>query len=197
MGLSTWSSTFIALTMLLCAAACWFTGAYRRLKQLRASKRKALGYVLQHWSQEMDLLKSFFPDSARTGLRDAQIDQQSAAWKALYASMEQVKTCTGTLTGAAGKAGKTATPLEDLEALRTARLVLLESWQRLENSTADLAGARIPEDMQLAWKRTEAITSDKIKLYNQRVSDYNSAIAQWPASLLCRPYGFQKATQLL
>lgn len=193
MALSTWSSTFIVFIALLCMAACWFTGAYRRLKQLRASKRKALGYVLEHWSQEMDLLKGFFPDGVRASLREAQIDQQSAAWKALYASMEQVKTCTGTLTGAAGRAAS----MEDLQALRTARLVLLESWQRLENSTADLAGARIPEDMRLAWKRTEAITGDKIKLYNQRVTDYNRAIAQWPASLLCRPYGFHQAIQML
>lgn len=160
---------------------------------MRAGNRKALGYLLSHWSQEMELLKSFFPASARAGLYAPQIDQHSAAWKALYASMEQVKTCTDSLSGTTAK----TMPADELRALRTARVVLLESWQRLENSTADLAGARIPEDMQLAWKRTEAVTSDKLKLYNQRATDYNRAIAQWPASLLCRPYGFAEAIEML
>lgn len=194
MGLSIWSSTLFTLAAVLVLVACWAVGAYRRLKQLRLSKRKALGYLLVHWSQEMDTMKGFFPDNMGSSLLDTHVDQASAAWRALYAAIEQVKTYTQTLNQTSKPANAN---IEELEALRTARVVLLESWQRLENSTADLAGARIPIEMQQAWERTEAITTDKMRLYNQRVERYNHAITQFPASILCKPYGFQKAIGLI
>lgn len=179
----------VLFCVLLLLVASWAVGAYRRLKRLQASTLKSLGYLLEHWVLEMRSLQAFFPSDT---ISTHTIDQQSAAWRGLYAAIGQVLNYTHSI-----QATRKTPSKDDLLALRSARQVLLESWQRLEHSTADLAGSPIPTDMLQAWQRTETLTHDKLALYNSRATHYNHALQQIPASAVSRLYRMSTVETLI
>jgi LemA protein len=174
-------SDSVAIWIISAVLVFWAVGAYNRLVRLRSLAIAAFAPLDAQFGHYVALVKNGFASfhgddgpAARAGLVGAALQ--------LETSLKEAR----------------AQPLDVLamQALETAHEALCASWARVRNEPPDLAGAPLPEALQLQWEHIARDAGNAGVDFNCRVQDYNAAIRQFPAGLLARLFGFGPAHEL-
>lgn len=187
----------------------WALGAYNRLMRLRSAVVQSFGSFDAHMVRLVALLGEFgAAQSVQRGSLLADEDVQALA--ALQGAVTQFS---------ASLAMARARPLQGdaVAALSAAREVLRATWatalQKLLADTAQPAALASAGDpgvatgstgsspvvlsiWQVRWEEHTVQNEQAIRVFNEAVVQYNSAIAQFPASLLAWVFGFTAARAL-
>lgn len=176
----------------------WSVGAYNRLIRLRAVALQAFAELDTRLREQADVVRDCLPAAALppAGVTVAMAvgedlqDDMTALWLGLAGAAAQFN---------ASLAAARARPLdpEAIAALHAAQGVLLMAWQRLQEDDAhDLAGAALPETLQLQWRQSWTHVQTAAQAFKLAVQTYNGAIAQFPALLLAWLFGLRPARAL-
>ena len=170
----------------------WAVGAYNRLVRLRAAALMAFAAVEVPLREQVELVQLCLPPSANpAGVQEGVLlDDMSSLWSGLGAAANQF---------AASLAAARARPLDPdtVAALNAAIGVMQMAWQRMQQDDAhDLAGAALPEDLQLQWQQLDTRREASAAQFNEAINHYNGAIAQFPAVLLASLFHFKPARTL-
>ena len=166
----------------------WAVGAYNRLVRLRADANLAFASLEAELSRQVKLVHECVPPEEDQP--QSQFAGGSAFWGGLQGAAAQLS---------ATLASAKARPLdaERIAALGAAQEVLGMAWDRAERDDAhDLAGPRLPENFSGERQQLERMAHAATEQFNQAVSNYNDAIAQFPAALLAWLFGFHPARGL-
>lgn len=168
----------VAIWIIWAVLLFWAVGAYNRLVRLRSQAIAAFAPLDAQFCHYVALVKNSFASVNSDGGPAAQAGLVGAVLQ-LESSMKMAR----------------AHPLDVLamRALETAHEALCASWARLRNEPPDLAGARLPEALQLQWEHIALDAGYACVEFNRRVEDYNAAIRQFPARLLAWLVGFRPA----
>lgn len=155
----------------------WALGAYNRLMRLRSAVVQAFGGFDAHMVRWMALLGEF---SAAQELLIANDSSRDSA--ALQGASTQL---------GASLAVARARPLQPdaVAALTAARDVLQATWHAATRGEPDSL-------WQTRWSEHSHQDALAVVVFNSAVEQYNAAIAQFPASLLARVFGFRPARGL-
>jgi LemA protein len=181
-------SDFFVFWTVLAVLLFWSFGAYNRLVRLRSQAIAAFPAIENQFRQYVTLVQTNFPGTpplagAAPTFPSAEL---ISAWAGLVGAAEQFEV---SLRVARVRPLNAST----MGALVLAQQTLFTSWLRLKNEPPDLAGALLPENLQLQWERISQ-QADTVRLeFNQHVSAYNGAIEQFPARLLAWLFGFKPA----
>lgn len=167
----------------------WSVGAYNRLVRLRSAALEAFATLDAQLMKLVDLLQSSLPAAASPPAVTQPGDllgDVASLWDGLRSALSQFM---------ASLAAARAHPLDRdaMAALSAAQGVLAMAWQRLQHEAHDLAGAAVPETLQLQWEQLALPARVASEHFNLAVARYNEAIAQFPALLLARLFGFKAA----
>lgn len=174
-------SDSVAIWIISAVLLFWAVGAYKRLVRLRSQAVAAFVPLDAQFAHYTALVQHCFASghgddgpAARAGLVGAALQLES--------SMKMAR----------------AQPLDVpvMRALETAHEALCASWARVRNEPPDLAGAPLPEALQLQWEHIARDALDARAEFNRRVRDYNAAIRQFPAGLLAGLFGFRPAHEI-
>lgn len=170
----------------------WSVGAYNRMMRLRSAARQAFAALDARLLEQLQLLQSCLPASMNASLLTQPgelLDDVALLWIGLRSAAAQL---------AASLAAARARPLDPraMAALAAARGVLDATWQRMQLTALDPAGAPLPETVQPQWEQGALHVRAAAEAFNQAVAHYNAAIAQFPALLLARVFGFKAARPL-
>lgn len=162
----------------------WSIGAYNRLVRLRGDAKAAFATLEGLLAREVELVNACLP-ADHDAPPASQFDGGSAFWAGLHGAASQFA---ASLAAARGK------PLESdrIASLGAAQEILEMAWERAERDDAhDLAGPRLPQD-KLA-ERVQLVVEARVATvkFNEAVTGYNDAIAQFPALLLAWLFGFK------
>jgi len=172
------------LWALAALAVFWSVGAYNRLVRLRAACLVALAALDARWQQQIGLIEAALaalesqaaavPDSI--ALREA-AQELSGQWDTLRARP---------LAGA-NQAG--------LASLVRSRSRVVKLWARLADPARD-ALAPWPAAVQQHWQQGLSECDLLARQFNAAVLAYNQALAQFPALLIARAFGFRPSEAL-
>ncbi len=156
----------------------WSIGAYNRLMRLRSQGIAAFAALEALFNQHLLMVKTHFSDSGD--------DPACAARAGLAAAAEQFN--------ASLKVARVQ-PLNGavMSALKTAHETLSLSWSRLQDLPPDLAGPALPLTLQSEWEQVQRQAEAARIEFNRLVTNYNDAIAQFPAMMLATVFGFKPA----
>jgi LemA protein len=161
-------------------AIFWSVGVYNRLMRMRAKGLEAMATVdryLQRYEALVD---------AHLG-RD--LDDIAPEWRDLRAALASLYLACNAVRSA-------PLDVEGVQALAIGYQVLQDAWAVLRESPNDLAGHRVPEGLQIEWERISQKVMHARSKYHQIATEYNHALAQFPASLFVRIAGFKSAGTL-
>lgn len=170
----------------------WSVGAYNRLVRLRSDAITAFGALEAILQRQIELARGSLPESAEpSGLTRPGdlLDGVTALWAGLRGAAMQF---------AASLAAMRPRPLDPrvAAALTEAHDVFSMAWLRVHQEAHDLAGAPVPEALWLQWQHMVMQAGSARQDFNDAVSRYNDAIAQFPALLLAWLFGFKPARQV-
>lgn len=163
--------------------AFWAVGAYNRLVRLRSEAKAAFAALEAELLRQVQLVHDCVPPEEEQA--QTQFEGGSAFWAGLQGAAAQL---------AASLAAARARPLEPdrIAALGAAQEVLAMAWERAERDDAhDLAGPRLPADLSGERAHMVRLAVAAAEHFNQAVARYNEAIAQFPAVLLAKLFGFE------
>jgi len=164
-------------------AVFWGVGAYNRLVRMRSDANAAFAALEAELARQVQLVHACIPpDEAQPA---SQFEGGSAFWAGLQGAAAQL---------AASLAFARLRPLEPdrIAALGSAQEVLAMAWERAERDDAhDLAGSRLPQNLSTEREQMVRMAQAATEHFNQAVLRYNAAIAQFPAVLLAKLFGFQ------
>jgi LemA protein len=167
----------------------WAVGAYNRLMRLRAEANSAFASVEAEFARQIALVREHLPPPEPT--QPAPLDgEPTSFWGALHAAASQL---------AATLAAARSRPLDpdNIAALSSAQDILRAAWERAERDDAhDLAGPRLPDTLLLRRAQVLLQAHAATETFNNAVTRYNEAIAQFPALLLAWLFGFKPARAL-
>ena len=166
----------------------WAVGAYNRLVRLRSEAKSAFAVLEAELNRQVKLVNACVPPEEDQP--QSQFAGGSAFWGGLQGAAAQLS---------ATLASARARPLdsERIAALGAAQEVLGMAWDRAERDDAhDLAGPRLPANFSSERQQLEGMAHAATEQFNQAVTRYNEGIAQFPAMLLARLFGFQPARGL-
>jgi len=169
-------------------ALFWGVGAYNRLVRLRSEAKAAFTALEGELQKQVQLVLACIPPEEDQA--PSQFAGGSAFWGGLQGAAAQL---------AASLAATKSRPLdpERMAALGAAQEVLSTAWDRAERDDAhDLAGPRLPENFSGEREQLVRMAAAATEHFNDAVTRYNDAIAQFPALLLAWLFGFQPARGL-
>lgn len=168
----------LGLALVAALLLFWAVGAYNRLVRLRAAAIQAF--------TSMDERLRLYIGLIQTGLQHPQAGAPGGLLSGLLASVDQFET---SLKVARLK------PLDEpsIGALVMALQALNDNWEHLRGEPPDLAGAPLPEALQLQWQQIAEQVEEVRAQFNQCVQDYNQAIRLFPARLLAGLFRFRRA----
>lgn len=195
-----WSSPLFWIFIAI--AVFWALGAYNRLMRLRSAAVQAFGSLDAHLVRTLALLDEFgavhaaLPQHVSEDLQHDMAALQGAATQ-LSASLAVAR----------------ARPLrpQAISALAAARDVMQACWSKAAPAAMALGGGAQPaaDDAadgaspppavtvwQARWDEHAQHNALAIRVFNDAVSHYNAAIAQFPANLLAWVFGFRAARPL-
>jgi LemA protein len=161
----------------------WGVGAYNRLVRLRSEVNAAFASLDAELGRQLALAQQCLPSGNHPPAM--RLDGSGAFWAGLEGASLQL---------AASLAAARARPLdpERIAALGSALEVLRMAWERVERDDShDLAGPRLPERVTSERAQMARQARAAGEQFNQSVSRYNEAIAQFPAVLLAWVFGFK------
>jgi LemA protein len=160
----------------------WAIGAYNRLVRLRSDAKQAFAALESELARQVLLVQQCIPPEEDQA--QSQFTGGSAFWGGLQGAAALMQ---------ASLAAARIRPLDPdrIAALGAAQEVLGMAWDRAERDDAhDLAGPRLPENFSGERQQLVRMTQAATEHFNQAVLAYNEAIAQFPALLLARMFGF-------
>lgn len=182
--------------LLLALLVFWITGAWKRMKRMRAACKTAFSAVEAQFVQLLDLLRSCA--NAELSQQDA---QQVSLQHARHALLPSAHLLEATLIQA------------KLQPLRPETIAALDSaWQGVQvawQAYVQLHGAQAQalsdeqQEWEQRWSQLITLQSHSTEQFNTAIHAYNGAIAQFPACVIARLSGlkpgrtFQKDAALL
>ncbi|MFY3383254.1 LemA family protein [Paracidovorax sp. MALMAid1276] len=167
----------------------WALGAYNRLMRLRSAVVQSFGSFDAHMVRLVALLGEF--SAAHAVQRGMQADGTDAELAALQGATTQLSACLAVAR---------ARPLsvDAVAALTAARRVLRDTWQSAgRNPASVLTDAPPPQGVwQTRWDEHVQQNEQAARVFNDAVGQYNAAVAQFPANVLARVFGFRPARAL-
>jgi LemA protein len=162
----------------------WAVGAYNRLVRLRARSKTAFTQLDVQWSRQLTLVQSSIPEEGY-----AAADATEALWVTLKSAHAQLQT-------ALGACRTNPLHVDHAMALQAATGVMVTAWEGAVREGHDLAGAILPEKQVTEWQQLQQQTMDAQAQFNAAITDYNTAIGQFPAMMLASLFGFKPAKTL-
>jgi LemA protein len=150
--------------------------------RLRSEANQAFAALEAELTRQVQLVHECVPPEEDQP--QSQFAGGSAFWGGLQGAAAQMQ---------ASLAAARSRPLDPdrMAALGAAQEVLSMAWDRAERDDAhDLAGPRLPENFSGERAQLVRMTQAATEHFNQAVSRYNEAIAQFPAALLAWIFGF-------
>jgi LemA protein len=169
-------------------AVFWAVGAYNRLVRLRSNANAAFAALEAELTRQVQLVHECVPPEEDQA--PSQFAGGSAFWGGLQGAAAQLQ---------ASLSSARARPLdpERIAALGAAQEILSMAWDRAERDDAhDLAGPRLPENFSSERQQLVRMAQAATEQFNQAVTLYNQAIAQFPAVMLAWVFGFHPARGL-
>jgi len=166
----------------------WAVGAYNRLVRLRSEAKVAFAKLETELTRQLQLVQECIPPEDEQPA--SQFSGGSAFWGGLQGAAAQLA---ATLHSARSR------PLDPdrIAALGAAQEILGMAWDRAERDDAhDLAGPRLPENFSSERQQRVRMTLAAAENFNAAVTEYNEAIAQFPAVMLAWLFGFHPARGL-
>lgn len=156
----------------------WAVGASQRLLRLRAGAHQAFGALDAYLVRQQALLAEC----------EAAHAQASGAPAAALAALQAAS-----LQWGAALAWVRAQPLsaEAVATLRAGQHTLAAAWQALLRAREDEDGPAAIASWRQRWDTCQAHNGLAQQQFNQAVTQYNAAIAQWPARLLALLLGLR------
>lgn len=192
-----WSSPLFWIVFAI--AAFWALGAYNRLMRLRSAVVQAFGSFDAHMVRLLSLLGEYGA---------AHAVQQPPVPGGMDPEMAALQGATTQLSASLAMARARPLQPDAVAALAAAREVLHASWQKAVPSglaaNTQTPGATAVADAspasmslwQVRWDEHVLQNDQAIRVFNEAVLHYNDAIAQFPANLLARVFGFKAARRL-
>jgi LemA protein len=174
-------SASVLFGLLAAITVFWCVGLYNRLMRMRARALDALGSVEKHLKNYSSLINVQFPDEEGSFI--------PLEWAGLVSSVKALDVQCRAARAAPLQAGPLQALAQTVDAIEAA-------WNVLRAQPADLAGPTMPEAMQKLWDEAATKVRTARGGFNQIVTRYNQALAQFPASLVVRTMGFKVAGKL-
>ncbi|MBK6614587.1 hypothetical protein [Ottowia sp.] len=188
--------SMLSLSLLVFLAAAllffWAVGAHNRLVRLHAAVGKAFAALDQLLVRQLVWVQSCLPESMRGGPQTTPgelQDEVMASWARLSAASEQfalalAQARTQPVDGAA------------MDSLVLAQDALDTAWQSAMRDAVPPDTHPSAERLQAKWMQLLHQTLPLNTAFNEAVEIYNAAIAQFPAWLLAKMFGFRMAGSL-
>lgn len=162
----------------------WSVGAYNRLMRLSADMAVALAALDARWQQQIGLARASVPPHAG-------IDHGIAGepWAQLRAAIDGLSSSLAAVRARRADA-------QCMAAAAQARDLLMAAWLQVQQGSRDLAGDLLPESVVQQWHLGLRECEQLNQQFNSAVQQYNEAIAQFPAVLLAKAFGFQPGQAL-
>jgi LemA protein len=166
----------------------WAVGAYNRLVRLRSAARQSYAALHAGMVRQSELLQSALanPGAGATAAGEG-VDPVALSWRGLAAALQQFNALLAATR-------LRALDAEAVAALTTARSVLEQAWQRVQDEGQDLAGAPVPESLLIRWVDLSRDAGVAAQQFNEAVGAYNDAVRQFPAVLLAWVFRFRPAS---
>ena len=159
----------------------WIVGMYNRISRMRVRSLESFRAVAQCLCQFRVLLLEH--------VDLAQITNAPSAIQQLLRQLDQL--------GLATKAAKLHPWDRKLLAAVNAKSVdAVRTWGILRTAPADLAGAALPERLMRDWDENSRSLQAATSAFNQLLLNYNEAIGQFPAIMICKFLGFKPTGQI-
>ncbi len=181
----------LLLWLLLATAVFWGVGVHNRLMRIRARGLDAFGSVEKHMRQYAELVRGHLaqPEVSRATSGEHAQDHLPQDWVQLLGALD-------TLEQALKEARALPLTAPALKQLGTELDRLLMAWSHLRSAPVDLAGAAVSETLQEQWDAITLKVQTARGGMNQILAKYNEAREQFPARLVVRVLGFQRAGTL-
>ena len=182
MGDSWWLWALLALVVF------WSVGAYNRLVRLRAAALVAFAALDARWQQQIGLIEAAL-----------------AAREPLSPTAEALRVSAHALSRQWDALRAWPLVLAGMDDLARSRNQVVGHWQALALDAADRGGASDPDGaggaggasaMQQHWQQGISECEMLTRQFNAAVEGYNLALAQFPALLIARVFGFKSVEGL-
>lgn len=159
----------------------WALGAYNRLVKMRSQAIGAFAPMDLQLQRCIALVQAQLPEALQGG---APATHQ--LWLGLGGASQQFEASLNLLR---------TRPLDAsaMEPLHTALHTLRQSWQRMQAAAPDLAGELLPQTLLAQWEAIDAQLVPAMREFDDKVTAYNEAVAQFPAVLLAWLFSFKPA----
>ena len=174
----------LLLWVLLALSVFWSVGVYNRLMRLRARGLRALGSVEKHMRFYADLVRDDVAQGAASHSQTTGTDDAHSDWTRLLAALQEFE-------AALKDVNASALRYEPLDRLGHAFDTVQEVWRAVDSAPPDLAGPVVPPAMRSQWDTTTRRVETARGGFNQIVTQYNEALAQFPARLVVAMMGFR------
>ena len=182
--------------LLLAVLFFWVIGAFKRLKRLRQESKQAFAAVDAQLMQTIDWLRS----CARLKTLQERLDGVPVE-HAQHALLPSADLLENALLQARQHPLRSET-IDALESTWQGAQVAWLAYMQLSQSAANTDDEQVQEWL-LRWQQLTTVHRHSAEQFNAAVTDYNQAIAQFPACAIARLSGlkaartFQKDTALL
>lgn len=173
--------------LLLVLLVFWVTGAWKRMKRMRAACKTAFVAVEVQFVQVLELLRS----SATASLPETAQGRISLAH-----AQHALLPCSHLLETALLQAKQNPLRPETIAALDSAWQGVQVAWHAYVQLCASHSSATPSETLpewEQRWLQLMTLQSHSTEQFNRAVHDYNRAIAQFPACAIARLSGLKPA----
>ena len=157
---------------------------YNRLMRMRARGLRALGSVEKHMRLYAELMRDDVAQGAVSHTQKTSPDRSADDWAVLQSALQRFE-------AALKDVGASALRYEPLDQLGHALDTVQEAWRAVGSAPPDLAGPVVPAAMRLQWDATTQRVETARGGFNKIVTQYNEALAQFPARLVVGMMGFK------
>jgi LemA protein len=179
----------LLLLMVLALVVFWGVGLYNRLMRIRARSLSALGSVEKHMRVYADMVRDELANGATVCPHSPIAETGPDDWECLLSALHIFE-------DALKDAGTSALRNEAPARLGRAFDDVQAAWRRLNEAPPDLAGPLVPATMRTQWDGVTQRVETARGGFNQILTHYNEAVAQFPARLVAGALGFKPGSKL-
>lgn len=179
----------LLLLMVLALVVFWGVGLYNRLMRLRARSLSALGSVEKHMRVYADMVRDDLDRGVTADLHMSISAAQPDDWECLMSALHAFEDA---LKGSGTSALRNDAPARLGQAFDGVQA----AWRRLNDAPPDLAGPLVPQTMRTQWEAVTLRVETARGGFNQILTQYNEAVAQFPARLVAGAMGFKPGNKL-
>ncbi len=182
--------TSIWLWLVVAAVIFWLVGLYNRLMKLRSRALDVLTALERQVRSSLMLLETYAQSAQMPALSASNSSQDIAdEWLSVLRAAQVVE--------AIWYAPRKNSLSQAAQQKRSESLAALQrAWISWANTPPDLAGAPVPEDLQVEWSAIQTKVKAIQEALNVIVESYNDAIAEYPARWVAGWMGFESSTKI-